>query len=97
MKLSDAFWGLVLIIVSVVMTVGIFYSVEHLARSNERQLPYSRPHVEFTRDDGIDCAAWIVVMQGAYAVLCENEPVAIVPVHEVHRMKPEGSINERQI
>ena len=71
----------------VVVVAGIIvYAVKKETISTIDSLPYSRPHLDFVREDNVRCVAWIVVEAGHYFVLCQDEPPMIASIADVHRL-----------
>lgn len=50
--------------------------------SNKPSLPYTRPHIEVSKPDGSKCAAWMLPHNGVYVILCENEEIQLIPIHD---------------
>ena len=84
---DNPFTTLLVAITAVTLGIIVLEITEVAYEDDHRQLPYTRPHLEFVREDEVKCAAWILMPQGQYVVLCENEPVELVQGSEIHGMK----------
>jgi hypothetical protein len=93
MKLFKEYMLIGFLLLALLLTgYGVGLGFERLVCiNNPDTLPYSRPHLDWVREeDGKRCVGWIYPEMGAYFVLCDREAPFVAPIHEAHRMLPEG-------